>query len=470
MVLLAFLSLVINPWVDAQEQIGADLFGFEAGEQYGYSVSLSEDGRLVAIGGPFTDDGSIRVFAEIFNEWSFQWGITGVAGGASGLAVDISDDGKIVAIGTPSTIQGQANVFEKTGIEYSAMGPGIVGPDQLSNLFGSALSLSGDGKRLAVGARSYDGADEDVGYVEVFEWVENIWQTVGSPLDSPTPFGEMGRSLDLSYDGTVLAVGIPTQVDNLDNGQVQVFHLNNEDWEPMGEPIVGEQDLTGYSVAISGNGMRVVVGSPAGAGKVQVYEYQDDTWQELGNSLSISTSRVSGFSTDITSDGNRVIVGAIGSNTGPAPGAVAVYDFDGTNWSTPFQEVTGLVGEVFGWSVSLSADGETFAVGAPGNDDGENDQGKVEVYEISPISVSILESIEHDLVLFPNPTPGLLNVTGSDLNRFRLAQVIDASGQIVHTSYVRNNHLDLSRLPGGVYHILLPHGHDNHTMHKVIKR
>ena len=160
--LLGVLHFMITVSLTAQEQIGADLLGFEADEQYGYSVELSEDGRLVVIGGPFSNDGtgSMRVFADIFNEWSFQWGIAGIEGGASGLAVDISDDGKMVAIGSPGTIQGQVNVFEKVGIDYTQVGPGIVGPDQLANLFGSAISISGDGKRVAVGARSFDGAGE----------------------------------------------------------------------------------------------------------------------------------------------------------------------------------------------------------------------------------------------------------------------------------------------------------------------
>lgn len=237
----------------------------------------------------------------------------------------------------------------------------------------------------------------------------------------------------------------------------------------MGEPIIGGKVLTGHAVALSGDGMRVAVGSPAGAGKVEVFEYQADGWQQLGGPMSINSSRVSGYSTDISADGNRVIVGAIGSNSSSAPGAVAVFDFDGTSWSSPFQEVTGLLGEVFGWSVSLSADGETFAVGAPGNDDGGNDQGKVEVYEIGPISVSIVDAADHDLVTFPNPTPGPLFVKGTDLNRRRLAQVIDATGQTIHSAYLRNEMLDLSQLPDGIYHVLLPLGSNNHVMQKVIK-
>ncbi|NND08253.1 MAG: T9SS type A sorting domain-containing protein [Saprospiraceae bacterium] len=469
---VAAVSLLITLSLTAQEQIGSDLLGFEADEQYGYSVQLSGDARLVVIGGPFSDDGtgSMRVFADIFNEWSFQWGITGIEGGASGLAVDISDDGNMVAIGSPGTIQGQVNVFEKVGIDYSSIGPGFVGPDELANLFGSAISLSGDGKRVAVGARSFDGVGDDVGYVEVFEFIDNEWRTIGSPLDSPLPFGEMGRSLDLSYDGSIMAIGIPTTPDNTGEGQVQVYKFEDiGDWELMGEPIVGGLDLTGYSVAISGDGMRIAVGAPAGAGKVQVFEYQDDGWQQLGGPMSINSSRVSGFSTDISSDGNRVIVGALGSNSSSTPGAVGVYDFDGTTWSSPFQEITGLVGEAFGWSVSLSADGETFAVGAPGNDDGNNDQGKVEIYEIGPTSVSILDAEAANLSVFPNPTRGLLNIKGPDLDRQRLARVISASGQTVYASYLRAEQMDISQLPSGVYHVLIPHGSSDYVLHKVVK-
>jgi hypothetical protein len=54
----------------AQVQVGADIDGEAAGDQFGYSVSLSADGSRVAISGPHNDDngnasGHVRVL-----QWS----------------------------------------------------------------------------------------------------------------------------------------------------------------------------------------------------------------------------------------------------------------------------------------------------------------------------------------------------------------------------------------------------------------
>ncbi len=472
MILLLQLLLLIpfSPML-AQVQVGNDLLGSEAGEQMGMSVTLSGDGSLVAMGGPFkgSSQGSVLVFADAIDDWSFQWSIEGIIGGSSGFSIDISDDGKTLAITSPTTLEGQFNVFTRSGADYVPLGMPVGGPGDPETLFGFKVTLSGDGKRLAAGAISFDGSEPDVGFVQAFELIEGEWQPLGTPLSGTTPFGQLGRGLDLSFDGSIMAVGIPTALDNPGTGEVRVYTIDGDDWEMLGEPIFGGQDLTGYSVALSADGTHLAVGAPLGDGKVSIYEYQGAQWMQLGQNLSIESSASSGADVDISGDGNRVIVGALGSDNPPRPGTVAVYDYDGKDWQPVFDEVKGAVGESFGWSVDLSAEGQTFAVGIPGSDVGDSNQGRVEVYAIDPIQTNVRNLTNEDIQVFPNPTTGPVEITGKDVNYHRVVRVVDITGRHIQESFIRQGMISIGALPSGLYFLHIPTGQSDFVSIKFAK-
>jgi WD40 repeat protein len=74
---------------------------------------------------------------------------------------------------------------------------------------GWSVALSSDGTRLAVGAYGNDGTGTDAGHVRVFDWDENqsTWTQVGADIDGEAAGDQSGQSVDLSSDGTRLAVG-----------------------------------------------------------------------------------------------------------------------------------------------------------------------------------------------------------------------------------------------------------------------
>ena len=102
--LLFFLILCIP--ASAQIQLGADIDGEAAGDDSGFSVSLSSDGTTVAIGAPDNDDngsnaGHVRIYEYSAGSWT-QLGadIDGeAAGDYSGRSVSLSSDGATLAIG-----------------------------------------------------------------------------------------------------------------------------------------------------------------------------------------------------------------------------------------------------------------------------------------------------------------------------------------------------------------------------------
>ena len=93
-------------------------------------------------------------------------------------------------------------------------------------------------------------------------------------------------------------------------------------------------------------------------------------------------------------DGRRLAVGAP-SNAGnasaadaSAAGSVRVFDYNATReaWERIGCDIDGnFEGSLFGWSVSLSADGSKLAVGAPGN---ASQMGEARVYEFASSGAS----------------------------------------------------------------------------------
>ena len=96
---------VNNIWT----QVGGDIDGELSGDNSGWSVSISSDGSIVAIGAPWNDgngtnSGHVRIYKNVNNTWTQVGGdIDGeAAGNKSGWTVNLSADGSIVAIGSPS--------------------------------------------------------------------------------------------------------------------------------------------------------------------------------------------------------------------------------------------------------------------------------------------------------------------------------------------------------------------------------
>jgi len=186
-----------------------------------------------------------------------------------------------------------------------------------------------------------------------------------------------GYSVALSADGDTLAVGAPYEDskatgvggdesdDSMENsGAVYVFARSGSNWSQQAyikASNTGKDDWFGWRVTLSADGNTLAVGAP----------YED------------------GKSTSAGGDGS--------DNSVYNGGAVYVFARSGSNWSQQAYvkaSNTG-TGDRFGYSVTLSADGDTLAVGAPfenskatgvggdQNDDSIGDSGAVYVFVLS---------------------------------------------------------------------------------------
>lgn len=391
------------------EPLGATLSGTESGQRFGYSVALSADGTVLAVGIPFASvdasskaqAGKVQVYEWRNNRWDVR-GATLVGRNAQdkfGSAIGLSDDGSILVVSEP-TFQGAAGdrsgnvrtfLYNSQSGSYTPIGSEIEGAAATDH-FGVSLSLSKNGRRLAVGAPYHDNSVNGnrlvSGQVRTFEWQNNNWVPLGSALAGESHFDWFGWVVDLNDDGDLVCGGAPRNLEY--GGYVTCYEFSSGDWDMLGGRIrntiqpLRYDDNFGHSLRINGN--RVAIGAPGknlqnnqvlDSGLVAVYEYSETArnWQRLGNSItSVAPGQGDqlGFAVDL--QGSTLVVSTPGKDN---RGQVDLYYYNPSSkeWEVNPNPLKGATGSNFGFSVHLATN---IAVGSAVSD-GIN-SGMVNIY------------------------------------------------------------------------------------------
>jgi hypothetical protein len=189
----------------------------------------------------------------------------------------------------------------------------------------------------------------------------------------------------ISGDGNTALIGGPT--DNNAVGAVWVFVRNGGSWTQQGSKIVpadafsyGTGSDVGWSVALSSDGNTAIFGAPMDTsyGAIWVYTRTNGVWSPQGGNptggkqfvTGATTPPAEGYSVALSADGNTAIVGGPNDNqsgSSPGTGASWILTRSGGVWT----QQTKLVGTFGsgqpsqGRSVSISSDGSIAVVGGP---------------------------------------------------------------------------------------------------------
>ena len=229
-------DLVDGSW----SQVGADIAGEAAGAVSGGSDALSSDGSRVAIGAPQNDGngsgaGHVRVYDLVGGSWS-QVGadIDGEAAGDEfGYRVALSADASSLAVGAPlndgnGTDAGHVRVYDLVDGSWSQVGADIDG-EAAGDFSGSAVALSSGGSRVVIGAHLNDGSGVNTGHVRVYDLVDGSWSQVGADIDGEASDAEVdqsGHSVAISGVGDRIAIGaLGNDGAAADAGHTRVFEL-----------------------------------------------------------------------------------------------------------------------------------------------------------------------------------------------------------------------------------------------------
>lgn len=306
----------------------------------------------------------------------------------SGWAVDLSDDGRILAVGAVADHENAGSrigsvsvyslVLRGSGLAYTLLGNTIQGEPGVGETFGGSVSLSSDGQTVAIGDHLSDGGGvKDAGRVNVYSLNETTWKQVGQSLDGTNTSDWSGRSVALSDNGDMVAIGT-IELDS-GTGFARVYKWNETSWIQLGSALRGEEGLGlsfGFSLDLSGDGTTLVVGDYRNggngetAGSVRVYQWnaETDEWEQQGQDLDGAAARDwFGWSTSISKDGSIVAVGAVGTfeMEGGTKGYVRIYKWTETGWQMIAPEIRApsATSAAFGMSVDLSSDGSRLVVG-----------------------------------------------------------------------------------------------------------
>ncbi|MBK8173660.1 MAG: integrin [Sandaracinaceae bacterium] len=307
-----------------------------SGDSLGHSIALSSDGTTLAVG---------------------AYGEASAAVGVGGNQADNS-----------TASAGAVYIFTRAGSVWTQQAYIKASNTGAGDRFGWAIALSSDGSTLVVGARyersnatgiggnQSDNSAAQAGAVYVFSRAGSAWtQEAYVKASNAGAADQFGYSVALSPDGTTLAVGAygeasaalgvgGNQGDNSVSyaGAVYIFRRAGAVWSQeayIKASNTGGNDQFGWSVALSSDGATLAVGA----------------WLEKSAATGI--------------DGNGA------DNSANSAGAVYVFTRAAVMWTQEayVKASNAGAGDVFGWSVALSSDGNTLAVGAYG--EGSSDVG-----------------------------------------------------------------------------------------------
>ena len=308
-----------------------------------------------------------------------------------GEAMAMSNDGTHIVIGSrykDGTLMnsGVTRVYKYENEDWIQIGQDIYGEAQ-NDFSGTSVSISSNGDKIAIGATHNDGTREDSGHVRIYQFIGSTWIQIGHDIDGEAAGDHFGIEVSLSPTGDRIAIGADFNDGSAFNGgHVRVYENIDDEWIQIGQDIDGtySNGWIGKSLSLSSNGNRIAINSPTnlgagGNGFVQVYEFNGSNWIQIGANIS-DLNYAFGYSVSLSSDGNTIIIGTINGGS-PDVSYVRAYEFNGQNW---IQKGSKLGEEFyngrFGDSVSISNDGTVIAIGDSRNDGNGFTSGNVQVF------------------------------------------------------------------------------------------
>jgi hypothetical protein len=154
---------------------GAPMVGVATGDNFGNSVSLSDDGNTLSIS--TTKKSTANSTTEIFEWTNNQWipkgnPIIGISSAVAGPSNDLSANGDIIVIGEPwsNSVSGGAKIYKWNGTQWLQVNNMLTASISGLNSFGSSVCLNADGSTVAIGASSQNlGSSSSAGSVYVFQ-------------------------------------------------------------------------------------------------------------------------------------------------------------------------------------------------------------------------------------------------------------------------------------------------------------
>jgi hypothetical protein len=328
--------------------------------------------------------------------WS-QIGYINKEGGTKyGNTVSVSQDGKKMAVGEHETTSTTSSVYiydiyekDKRLIETININSGHV----------TSIDINQDGSKVVVGIYDADnGSSINTGGIELYELSDGTYIQVGNIISyGTTEDAQLGHTTSINNDGSIFAAGQYTRNTGISEstieGGVLIFKRQNESISIIADiSNNGTNDDTqfrqmGRSIELNGAGDRIIIGgtydnSINGTGQHRVYIYQEQdpiepsttgSWNEVLDISNIipNTGLNFGLSVAMSNDGKVIAVATQERDGDSEDGVVFIYELTGDGKPSDLTytqrgstiRLSGIDNmDTFGASMSLNADGSVIAI------------------------------------------------------------------------------------------------------------
>jgi len=302
-------------WAEQQELAASD---GAAGDSFGWSVSVSGDAAVIGAPGP--REGAAYVFVQNAGSWSQQQELAASdAAKSSGFGGSVSVSGDTAVIGAQGGDGGlgAAYVFVQNAGTWSQQQELTADNGAADDYLGSAVSVSGD----TVAVKAYGDAEAGIpGAACLFERSGGVWGLQQDLLASPGWFGG-----PVSLSGTTLVVGAALTAINqrVNQGAAYVF-------------TVTQPTITG--VGVSGGGASAA----------------QNAWVEIYGSI-LAPATASWSAADFVFGQMPTELGGVSVTVNGAPAYVSFVSTSQVNVLTPLDSTTGPVAVVVNNGATASA-------------------------------------------------------------------------------------------------------------------
>ncbi len=278
----------------------------DAGDAFGYAVTLSGDGNTMAVSAPredsidatnlddgsAVDSGAVYIYSKRNDQWQFKTYLkaaTIIAGSEFGSSLALNDDGTVLVVGEwlgngGISNSGAAYIFalSKNNDKWQQIKKIIPLTPKTNAYFGFTTAISGDGNTIVVGAPGNSGdAAVSQGYIYVLRKENLQWPNSGVQITASdsADFHYFGNSVDINFDGTRLVTGKSQRAAT--NFYIFDYTLTAsatiKSWVETKVPaaIINEDFIMGFGAVSMDNSGDVIVVGQIGA-QVHVYKNELD--------------------------------------------------------------------------------------------------------------------------------------------------------------------------------------------------
>jgi len=479
--LLIAIALFFFNHLNAQFQIGTEIYGDNDEDYFGQSLSLSENGKILAISSHNSDingidRGCVKVFQFNNGDWE-QIGIT-LFGKKDydyfGSCIALSTDGNILAVGASQSNsiaigKGYVKIFRNLNDTF-VEDPYILTGFEMGSQFGVSLSLSAKGDVIAIGANLENG-----GTIRAYKHLNNNWIPLGEKISSNV--ANLGVSVSLDYTNSYLsAIYVLRNANGSSTNGMRVYKFNDTNWIQLGKDIVGigSYDAYGHTTSISSNGLYVATSAIFRVidGKcnycLSVFKNVNNQWIhekiDVLDDFFASQSSIS-----FSKDGKVLVVGHSLYNS--KMGKVRAFRQVGNNWVQIGDDINGKAkGNLAGY-IALSADGNTIAIGSPNDSINGIKKGSVRVFSIHDLTnIDSKINIKKPVILSnPNSDKTIKIYYPEEIKNIK---IVDNFGRILlDNEYIISDGMIILNptLSFGIYHVVIINSKNISTILKYIQ-